>query len=135
MKVGQLMSMGGDDMLPPEMAEILAKLREQAHHMPPPQLRRVLNEAWGEGWMARLGRFDPRPIAAASIGQVHRAQTKDGEDLAIKVQYPGVRESIDSDVSGLDQLNEILEKRQLTNVRIVLLDEDSKLIEEMKNGP
>lgn len=101
MKMGQLMSMGGDDMLPPELAEILAKLRDQAHHMPPPQLRRVLNEAWGEGWMARLGRFDPRPIAAASIGQVHRAQTKDGQDLAIKVQYPGVRESIDSDFDNV----------------------------------
>ena len=101
MKVGQLMSMGGDDMLPPEMAEALAKLREQAHHMPPPQLKRVLNEAWGNGWMSRLGRFDPRPIAAASIGQVHRAKSKDGRDLAIKVQYPGVRDSIDSDIDNV----------------------------------
>ncbi|MEM1409396.1 MAG: AarF/ABC1/UbiB kinase family protein [Pseudomonadota bacterium] len=101
MKLGQLMSMGGDDMLPPELADVLGKLREQAHHMPPPQLRRVLNEAWGQDWMSRLARFDPRPIAAASIGQVHRAQTKDGRDLAVKVQYPGVRESIDSDIDNL----------------------------------
>ncbi|MEM9839539.1 MAG: AarF/ABC1/UbiB kinase family protein [Pseudomonadota bacterium] len=101
MKMGQLMSMGGDDMLPPELADILAKLREQAHHMPPPQLRNVLNEAWGSDWRSRLARFDPQPIAAASIGQVHRAQTKDGQDLAIKVQYPGVRESIDSDIDNV----------------------------------
>ncbi|MEE4211466.1 MAG: AarF/ABC1/UbiB kinase family protein [Parvularcula sp.] len=101
MKVGQLLSMGGDDLLPKELADILARLREQAHHMPPPQLKRVLNEAWGEGWMAKFARFDPRPVAAASIGQVHRAQAKDGRDLAIKVQYPGVRESIDSDVDNL----------------------------------
>ncbi len=104
MKVGQLLSMGGDDMLPKELADILARLREQAHHMPPQQLRRVLNEAWGEGWMAKFERFDPRPIAAASIGQVHRARTKDGRDLAIKVQYPGVRESIDSDIDNLATL-------------------------------
>lgn len=101
MKVGQLMSMGGDDMLPPELAQILAKLREQAHHMPPSQLRRVLNDAWGRDWMSRFARFDPRPIAAASIGQVHRGDTKDGRELAIKVQYPGVRESIDSDVDNV----------------------------------
>ncbi|MCQ8185288.1 ABC1 kinase family protein [Parvularcula maris] len=101
MKVGQLLSIGGDDMLPPELAEILAKLRDQAHHMPPQQLRRVLNDAWGAGWMAKFEKFDPRPIAAASIGQVHRARTRDGRDLAIKVQYPGVRESIDSDVDNV----------------------------------
>lgn len=101
MKVGQLLSMGGDDMLPPELAEVLAKLREQAHHMPPPQLKQVLNEAWGQGWMAKFQKFDPRPIAAASIGQVHRARSKVGQDLAIKVQYPGVRESIDSDVDNV----------------------------------
>jgi predicted unusual protein kinase regulating ubiquinone biosynthesis (AarF/ABC1/UbiB family) len=101
MKVGQLMSMGGDDMLPPEIAEVFARLREQAHHMPPQQLRRVLDDAWGKGWMTRLKRFDPKPIAAASIGQVHRAISRDGRDLAVKVQYPGVRESIDSDVDNV----------------------------------
>ncbi|GGY55647.1 ABC1 kinase family protein [Parvularcula lutaonensis] len=101
MKLGQLMSMGGEDMLPPELAEILGKLREQAHHMPPSQLRRVLNDEWGRDWMKKLQKFDPRPIAAASIGQVHRAVTKDGRDLAIKIQYPGVRESIDSDIDNV----------------------------------
>jgi predicted unusual protein kinase regulating ubiquinone biosynthesis (AarF/ABC1/UbiB family) len=101
MKVGQILSIGGDEMLPPELADILARLRDQAHHMPPQQLRRVLNDAWGQGWMSRFEKFDPRPIAAASIGQVHRARTKDGRDLAIKVQYPGVRDSIDSDVDNV----------------------------------
>lgn len=104
MKVGQLLSMTGDDMMPPELAEVFAKLREQAHHMPPPQLKKVLNEEWGKDWQNRFKRFDPRPIAAASIGQVHRAQTKDGRDLAIKIQYPGVRESIDSDVDNIRTL-------------------------------
>lgn len=104
MKVGQLMSMGGDDMLPPELSQVLAKLREQAHHMPPAQLRKVLNDAWGKDWMTKFQKFDPRPVAAASIGQVHRARTKDGRDLAIKIQYPGVRESIDSDIDNVAAL-------------------------------
>ncbi|MGR3545901.1 MAG: ABC1 kinase family protein, partial [Roseovarius sp.] len=75
-----------------------------APHMPPKQLQSVLNAAWGSGWYGRFKRFDLRPFAAASIGQVHRAQTHDGRDLAIKVQYPGVRASIDSDIDNLATL-------------------------------
>jgi len=104
MKMGQLMSMDTGDVLPPELSQIMAKLRDDAHVMPPKQLKSLLNEQWKEGWLGRLKRFDVRPIAAASIGQVHRAQTKDGRDLAIKVQYPGVAKSIDSDVSNVAAL-------------------------------
>jgi predicted unusual protein kinase regulating ubiquinone biosynthesis (AarF/ABC1/UbiB family) len=101
MKVGQLVSMETGDVLPPELAEILSRLRAQADFMPPRQLRGVLTAAWGADFTSRFGRFDVRPIAAASIGQVHRARTKDGVELAIKVQYPGVRRSIDSDVDNV----------------------------------
>ncbi|WP_300034742.1 AarF/ABC1/UbiB kinase family protein [uncultured Roseobacter sp.] len=101
MKMGQLLSMEGDDFLPPEMAEILARLRNDADFMPPRQLKTVLIRHWGQDFMKRFDRFDVRPIAAASIGQVHRARTRDGHDLAIKVQYPGVRRSIDSDVANV----------------------------------
>ncbi|ALK10671.1 ABC1 kinase family protein [Blastochloris viridis] len=104
MKVGQLMSMDAGDMLPPELAQILARLRADAHHMPWLQLRRVLIRAWGADWRSRFETFDVDPIAAASIGQVHRARTKDGRDLAIKVQYPGIRHSIDSDVDNVAAL-------------------------------
>lgn len=104
MKVGQLLSMDAGEMLPAEMAAILARLRAEAEPMPPAQLRRVLDGAWGVGWLSRFRRFDVRPIAAASIGQVHRAQTRDGRDLAIKVQYPGIRASIDSDVDNVAAL-------------------------------
>jgi predicted unusual protein kinase regulating ubiquinone biosynthesis (AarF/ABC1/UbiB family) len=104
MKVGQLLSMDAGDLLPPELAQILARLRAEAHHMPGAQLKKVLADSWGPDWLRRFAKFDVRPIAAASIGQVHRALTRDGRDLAIKVQYPGVRRSIDSDVNNVAAL-------------------------------
>lgn len=104
MKMGQLLSMDAGDVLPPELSQILARLRADADHMPPRQLRDVLNAEWGTGWLSRFEKFDVRPIAAASIGQVHRARLRDGRVLAIKVQYPGVRRSIDSDVRNIGAL-------------------------------
>ena len=104
MKLGQMISMDAGDLLPPELAAILAQLRSQAHRMPPEQLRRVLDSEWGPDWRRRFARFNATPIAAASIGQVHRATLPDGRELAIKVQYPGVRESINSDVDNVATL-------------------------------
>ncbi|WP_424932476.1 ABC1 kinase family protein [Amaricoccus macauensis] len=100
MKLGQMLSMDAGVVLPPEMTDILSALRSDAPHMPPAQLRDVLDAEWGSGWYGRFDRFDVRPFAAASIGQVHRARMPDGRDLAIKVQYPGVRDSIDSDLDN-----------------------------------
>lgn len=104
MKIGQLLSMDTGDLLPPELAEVMARLRADADYMPPKQLKSVLTENWGPGWLQHFSHFDVRPIAAASIGQVHRAQTHDGRDMAIKVQYPGVARSIDSDVANVGTL-------------------------------
>ena len=104
MKLGQMLSMDTGLVLPPEMSAIMAALRAEAPHMPAGQLQRVLDAEWGKGWRSRFTRFDLRPFAAASIGQVHRAQTPDGRDLAIKVQYPGVRASIDSDIDNVAAL-------------------------------
>lgn len=104
MKVGQLISMDAGEVLPPELADIMARLRDQAHFMPPRQLKYVLTKNWGPDWLREFESFDPRPIAAASIGQVHRARLNDGRDVAIKVQYPGISRSIDSDVSNVGTL-------------------------------
>ena len=104
MKLGQMVSLDAGDVLPPELSDIMARLRENAHSMPPKQLETVLATDWGEGWRRNFRYFNPRPLAAASIGQVHRATTRDGRDLAIKVQYPGVRESIDADVDNVATL-------------------------------
>jgi predicted unusual protein kinase regulating ubiquinone biosynthesis (AarF/ABC1/UbiB family) len=104
MKLGQLLSMQGEDVLPPEFAQALSVLRSQAAPMPHDQLHRVLGRAYGKGWQQRFAAFDETPIAAASIGQVHRARTRDGRDLALKIQYPGVARSIASDVDNVAAL-------------------------------
>jgi len=104
LKLGQMLSMDTGLVLPEDLTAILARLRDDARHMPPKQLQTVLDAEWGPGWYGRFARFDLRPFAAASIGQVHRAVTRDGQELAIKVQYPGVRASIDSDVDNLATL-------------------------------
>lgn len=104
MKLGQLVSMDAGDLLPPELAAILGRLRSDAQAMPQRQVQAVLSAHWGAGWQQRFEPFSFTPIAAASIGQVHRARTRDGRDLAIKIQYPGVRRSISSDVNNVASL-------------------------------
>jgi len=101
MKMGQILSMESADFLPPEFASALAILRDSADSMPLAQIRRVMGREYGKGWEERFIDFDYEPVAAASIGQVHRAYTRDGRDLALKIQYPGVAKSIDSDVDNM----------------------------------
>ncbi len=104
MKLGQLLSLETEDLLPAEFAQALAVLRDAADTMPASQVRRALGRAYGKGWESRFQRFDFAPIASASIGQVHAATTVDGRELALKIQYPGVARSIDSDVDNVASL-------------------------------
>lgn len=104
MKVGQLISMDAGDLLPPELGNILARLRSDARPMPKKQLEGVLVANWGPDWEKQFREFSFKPVAAASIGQVHQAHTLDGRHLAIKIQYPGVRQSINSDVDNVATL-------------------------------
>ncbi|MGB7404995.1 MAG: AarF/ABC1/UbiB kinase family protein, partial [Pacificimonas sp.] len=75
-----------------------------ARHMPPTQLNKILIAEWGRDWRQRFKSFTPRPIAAASIGQVHKGVLPDGREVAVKVQYPGVAKSIDSDIDNVATL-------------------------------
>lgn len=101
MKMGQIMSMESVDILPREFSDALAILRDSANTMPDSQIRRVMGREYGKGWEKKFERFDYEPVAAASIGQVHRVMTTDGRDLALKIQYPGVARSINSDVDNM----------------------------------
>lgn len=104
MKLGQLLSMDSGEFIPPELAEILARLRADAEPMTDRQLSKILVSQWGEQWQSKLSAFDAQPIAAASIGQVHRARSVTGRDLAVKIQYPDIAGSIDSDVENASLL-------------------------------
>jgi aarF domain-containing kinase len=104
MKLGQMISLHGDDILPPEFAAVLGGLRNQADLMPERQVRGVLESELGRGWASGFADFDFDPLAAASIGQVHAATTSDGREVAVKIQYPGVADSIPSDVDNLGVL-------------------------------
>ena len=131
MKVGQLLSMESADFLPPQLAEILAQLRDRAFIMPRQQLIDSLVDSYGEDWESQFKRFDYEPLAAASIGQVHRAITLDDEDIVLKIQYPGVAESIDSDVdniAGLLRVSRLLPKH--LDITELLEDAKAQLHEE-----
>jgi predicted unusual protein kinase regulating ubiquinone biosynthesis (AarF/ABC1/UbiB family) len=104
MKVGQILSMDTGEFLPRELADILARLRDDARYMPAAQLHSVMREAYGPEWESLFYNFTIKPLAAASIGQVHKTISPDGREIVLKVQYPGVVGSIDSDVDNIASL-------------------------------
>jgi len=92
-------------MLPPAINAVLQRVQDSADYMPSSQRDTVLSSSLGSRWPDLFSSFDDVPIAAASIGQVHRATlASTGQEVAVKVQYPGVRNSIDSDLSNLSLL-------------------------------
>ncbi|GIW16165.1 MAG: putative ATP-binding protein [Tepidiforma sp.] len=100
MKVGQVLSMMSG-VVPPEMAEGLATLQSNAPPMAYGLVQEVLEAAYGRSPGSVFRRFEREPFAAASIGQVHRAELRDGTRVAVKVQYPGVREAIERDLANV----------------------------------
>ncbi|KZN45528.1 ABC1 kinase family protein [Pseudoalteromonas luteoviolacea] len=104
MKLGQLLSMDAGDLLPKELSNLLEKLRADAQPMPHRQLIELLESNWGHNWLDKFSHIELRSFARASIGQVHKATTESGKKLALKVQYPGVANSIDSDVDNVAML-------------------------------
>lgn len=103
MKVGQIASQL-KDLLPAEIAEALAVLQKESPPMPYSMIKRQLIKSLGHPPEELFGSFDEKPFAAASIGQVHKATTKDGVECVVKIQYPGVQESCDSDLRHLRRL-------------------------------
>ena len=102
LKLGQMMSFQDSKMLPAPIQEVLQRVQDRADYMPASQRNNVLAANLGSNWQELFSSFDEKPLAAASIGQVHRATLKsNGAPVAVKVQYPGVADSIDSDLSNL----------------------------------
>ncbi|PMO38114.1 MULTISPECIES: ABC1 kinase family protein [Vibrio] len=108
MKLGQMLSMDAGDVLEPELADILSRLRSNADPMPAKQLNGVMEGSLGANWKTEFLSFNFKPIASASIGQVHQAYSDAGDNLAVKVQYPGIRKSIDSDVDNVGTLLKVV---------------------------
>ncbi|KAJ3086354.1 hypothetical protein HK102_013242 [Quaeritorhiza haematococci] len=107
LKLGQMLSIQDNSMLPPELEAVLLKVQNSANYMPEWQLQKVMKSELGADWQSKyFSHFDPVPIAAASIGQVHRATLLNppNHPVAVKVQYPGVASSIDSDLDNLKTL-------------------------------
>lgn len=103
LKIGQMLSIQDESLVPAPILAALDIVRQGADVMPKSQLNQVLDAELGADWSTKLTSFDYEPIAAASIGQVHKA-TKDGMEVAMKIQYPGVADSIESDIENVKLL-------------------------------
>ncbi|KAI9646406.1 hypothetical protein NHQ30_004398 [Ciborinia camelliae] len=102
LKLGQMISFQDSKMLPVPIQEVMQRVQDRADYMPASQRNKVLRANLGPEWRDLFGEFEEVPLAAASIGQVHRATLKStGAKVAVKIQYPGVADSIDSDLNNL----------------------------------
>ncbi|WP_448618243.1 ABC1 kinase family protein [Geodermatophilus sp. URMC 65] len=112
MKVGQAMS-AMEAALPDQLVgpyrEALVKLQEAAPAMPADLVHRQLAASFGPDWRRLFRDLDDRPVAAASVGQVHRATWSDGTPVAVKVQYPGAGEALVADLGVLQTLTPVVQ--------------------------
>ncbi|XP_030854219.1 atypical kinase COQ8B, mitochondrial [Strongylocentrotus purpuratus] len=104
LKLGQMLSIQDNTLISPELQKVFERVRQSADFMPLWQMERVLNQQLGDDWRSKVASFEDRPFAAASIGQVHLATTHDGREVAMKIQYPGVAQGIESDINNLMML-------------------------------
>lgn len=108
LKMGQMLSIQDESLLPPALSRALTQVRQGADAMPNHQLVQQMESQLGKDWRNKFESFDDLPFAAASIGQVHRATVRNGDgslrQVVVKVQYPGVANSIESDLRNLTML-------------------------------
>src|SRR4051794_6093049 len=112
MKVGQVLSTiefpGMEDEGAERIQRRMAELRDNAPSVPWPRLEKLMAAEWGQPVSKVLADIEPDAMAAASIGQVHRATTHEGREVAVKVQYPGIAEAVDADLRNLGLLMPLL---------------------------
>ncbi len=100
MKLGQAASMDVD-LFPPEIRAVLARLQNEAPPMPFERVAQVIEDELGGSPDALFAEFRREPMAAASLGQVHRARLHDGREVVVKIQYPGIDRALRSDIDNL----------------------------------
>jgi predicted unusual protein kinase regulating ubiquinone biosynthesis (AarF/ABC1/UbiB family) len=100
MKLGQALSMDVDA-LPPELRKIVASLQSEAPPLAAEEIVAIIDEELGAPPERLFAEFDPKPLASASLGQVHAARLKDGREVVLKVQYPGIAEAVEADLANL----------------------------------
>ncbi len=112
MKVGQVLSTiefpGMEEEGADRIQRRMAELRDNAPSVPWSQLEKLMTKEWGQPVAKVLADIEPDAMAAASIGQVHRATTHEGVEVAVKVQYPGIAEAVDADLRNLSFLMPLL---------------------------
>lgn len=104
LKLGQMLSIQDSSLIDPRLAKVFERVRQSADFMPEWQVKKVLSNELSEDWRSKFAEFSMKPFAAASIGQVHEAKLHNGKLVAVKIQYPGVDTSIDSDIKALTSL-------------------------------
>jgi predicted unusual protein kinase regulating ubiquinone biosynthesis (AarF/ABC1/UbiB family) len=116
-KLAQLLSTR-PDIIPPAYADSLARLQDDVEPVPFAEIEKILAEELGERLATAFSFVDAKPLAAASIGQVHRATLADGREVAIKVQRPGIRERVLDDLAALGEVAAFLEKHTSLGERL-----------------
>jgi predicted unusual protein kinase regulating ubiquinone biosynthesis (AarF/ABC1/UbiB family) len=135
MKFGQALSVF-EAALPEDIAkpyrETLTKLQESAPPLPTRVVHKVLAKELGEDWRDNFSSFEDVATASASIGQVHKAQWKDGRAVAVKIQYPGAAEALISDLNQIQRFAKIFQLVMPGLEMKPLLEElRSRIIEEV----
>jgi predicted unusual protein kinase regulating ubiquinone biosynthesis (AarF/ABC1/UbiB family) len=131
MKLGQIVSFA-DGALPPAAQQALSKLQQDAPPMDFQLARGVVEKELGGDLAKHFRSFDEVPLAAASIGQVHRAKLLDGTDVVVKVQYPGVDAAIEKDLASIDRFGVMAAMvNKAVDFGAVLGELRSRLLEEL----
>ncbi len=128
MKLGQMISITDDLMLPKEVTDLFKVLQKDTSYMPTKDVVAQFQNSFQKRPDELFSDFEYKPLAAASIGQVHKAKLKTGETVAVKVQYPGIEQIVKNDLKQIDTIKNIIERM------IPGLEDSGHIIEELKRS-